>query len=72
MAKITGPNQFSLGVGHWTTAKVDDCVRGNKLIFNFGLVCVGRIVIDGSNSNEAVSNFIKQDESCFAAALMSS
>jgi hypothetical protein len=59
-------------VGHRTTAKVDDWVRGNKLILNFGLVCVGRIVIDGSNSNEAVSNFIKQDKSCFEAALMSS
>ena len=26
MAKVTGPNQFSLAVGHRTTAKVDDCV----------------------------------------------
>ena len=25
MAKVTGPNQFSLAVGHRTTAKVDDC-----------------------------------------------
>jgi len=25
LAKSTGPNQFSLAVGHWTTAKVDDC-----------------------------------------------
>ena len=24
MAKVTGPNQFSLAVGHQTTAKVDD------------------------------------------------
>ena len=24
-AKVTGPNQFSLAVGHRTTAKVDDC-----------------------------------------------
>jgi len=24
LAKVTGPNQFSLAVGHWTTAKVDD------------------------------------------------
>jgi hypothetical protein len=25
LAKVTGPNQFSLTVGHRTTAKVDDC-----------------------------------------------
>ena len=25
LAKVTGPNQFSLAVGHRTTAKVDDC-----------------------------------------------
>jgi hypothetical protein len=25
LAKVTGPNQFSLAVGHWTTAKVYDC-----------------------------------------------
>jgi hypothetical protein len=24
LAKVTGPNQFSLAVSHWTTAKVDD------------------------------------------------
>ena len=24
MAKVTGPNQFSLAMGHRTTAKVDD------------------------------------------------
>jgi hypothetical protein len=27
MAKVTGPNQFSLAVGHRTTAKVDDWVK---------------------------------------------
>jgi hypothetical protein len=27
LAKVTGPNQFSLAVGHRTTAKVDDWVR---------------------------------------------
>ena len=31
MAKVTGPNQFSLAVGHRTTAKVDDC--GNRSPF---------------------------------------
>jgi hypothetical protein len=25
LAKVTGPNEFSLAVGHRTTAKVDDC-----------------------------------------------
>jgi len=25
LAKVTGPNQFSLAVCHRTTAKVDDC-----------------------------------------------
>ena len=29
MAKVTGPNQFSLAVGHQTTAKVDDCKHKN-------------------------------------------
>ena len=26
LAKVTGPNQFPLAVGHRTTAKVDDCM----------------------------------------------
>jgi hypothetical protein len=26
LAKVTGPNQFSLAVGHQTSAKVDDCI----------------------------------------------
>jgi len=26
LAKVTGPNQFLLAVGHRTTAKVDDCI----------------------------------------------
>jgi len=25
LAKVTGQNQFSLAMGHQTTAKVDDC-----------------------------------------------
>ena len=37
MANVTGPNQFSLAVGHRTTAKVDDCTHGcfldNLLLF---------------------------------------
>ena len=32
LAKITGPNQFSLAVGHWTTAKVDDWVYKHLLM----------------------------------------
>ena len=27
LAKATGPNQFSLDMGHRTTAKVDDCLN---------------------------------------------
>ena len=30
-AKVTGPNQFSLAVGHRTTAKVDDCITTKSL-----------------------------------------
>jgi hypothetical protein len=26
LVKVTGPNQFSLAMGHRTTAKVDDCI----------------------------------------------
>ena len=30
LAKVAGPNQFSLAVGHRTTAKVDDCDNINN------------------------------------------
>jgi hypothetical protein len=32
LAKVTGPNQFSLAVGHQTTAKVDEVTGKRKLI----------------------------------------
>jgi len=33
LAKVTGPNKFSLAVGHRTTAKVDDCDRSKGTHF---------------------------------------
>jgi hypothetical protein len=35
LAKATGPNQFSLAVGHRATAKVDDCNAMLYAIFNY-------------------------------------
>jgi hypothetical protein len=35
LAKVTGPNQFSLAVGHRTTAKVNDCPMPKKLCQRF-------------------------------------
>jgi len=34
LAKVTGPNQFSLVKGHRTTANVDDC-------YHYQLACAG-------------------------------
>jgi hypothetical protein len=37
LAKVTGPNQFSLAVGHQTTAKVDEVTAwaGLTVLFQF-------------------------------------
>jgi len=34
LAKVTGPNQFSLAVGHQTTATVDDCYTYSDNVFS--------------------------------------
>ena len=62
MAKVTGPNQFSLAVGHRTTAKVNDCDDITEILLKVALNT--KILIRNVVSIDRLANWLVNHMRC--------